>query len=52
METEVFLSSFELSFVGLRAERLPGRAVLNRGKGSIAVERQERRLETIWGRSR
>jgi hypothetical protein len=47
MEAEVLLSSFEQSFAGLRAERVPGGAILNCGEGSIAVERQERGLETI-----
>jgi hypothetical protein len=47
MEAEVLLASFEQSFAGLRAERVPGSAILNFGEGSIAVERQERGLETI-----
>jgi hypothetical protein len=47
MEAEVSLPGSEQSLAGLRAERLPGRAILNNGKGTIAVDRQERRLETI-----
>jgi len=39
MEAEVLLSGFEQSSAGLRAEGLPSGAVLDRGKGSIAVLR-------------
>jgi hypothetical protein len=47
MKAQILLSSFEQSTARLRAERVPRSAILNRGKGPIAVERQERGLETI-----
>jgi hypothetical protein len=40
MKAQILLSSFEQSFARLRAERVPCSAILNRGKGLIAVERQ------------
>jgi hypothetical protein len=47
MEPEIALPGLQQGFARLRAKSLPCSAILNRGKGTIAVERQERGLETI-----